>query len=430
MADNGAERVRLEALLEPLLGALGRANWLRLVARPGAVEGDRPEGTGSLDLAWTQAQHDAAQTALATPRTLSAGVVAFMLGNTLVLKKPPDTVWRVDDLVRQGWLSSLAGRTLVAAVGLGRNVLITGPWAASVQLCASLVSEGRRPALLGSVSDAVPTRWPCVAQASQVAELGADRVASWSLSAGDLAAAMGALSGVVGWLDGRRLDRVLMRFEAGIEQRGNRASTPLHVLAGLDLVVVLSDFGAPRLREVAEIVLTSDGYRPSILFASGLAPAPTALVPVGLPTFIDAMAHAGDAVLAEELRHAVPGARSAPSAASRPLPAQAPVAAEKAAVVPAARAPRPRATARPPDGGDVPASEPGWELDRLLPDTVDDLPIAPSTVEEATLAATYGLGPPPRPAGVKGLAPSFSQALEHAQERQQTASVEDSSEPE
>ena len=388
--------LKLTETLEPLLDVLSRGHYLRLVARPAWVMGDRPEGEVELDVPWSDAQHHAAQQLLSAPTRLPTGPFVHMVGNTLVLKNPPDAIWRADDLAREGFMSLLAARFLTAALSLGRNILVAGPWSLTTQIIATLVNEGRRPALLASPREALPRRWEHVADAAAAREYGADRIGGWSLSAQALVEAMGQLSGMIGWVDARRLDRALIRFEAGAEVLANRGNTPLHVLAGLDLVVVASQEGGPRVRQIAEITLIDEGYRPQLLFASGIPPAPTALMPLASPSFLGELALAGHTVLADELqaasRQKTPPSQTTSARVSKP--SAPPV--ERRPVV---HEPAPPAVELGPDA----LSQPGWELDRLEHSSSHDpAASAPTTTEEdATLAATYGLGPPPRPQSTK-----------------------------
>src|SRR5690606_33600477 len=146
----------------------------------------------------------------------------------------------------------------------------------------------------------------------------------------------------------------------------------------LDLVVLMALQPQPRVREVVEIALTEAGYRPLTLFATGLPPAPTALVPVASRTFIEELRAANHAVLADELSHAVgQGRRPAPVAPARAQarPEASPPAAALATVEPpmpeptvhaAAGSPIPNFRAAPPippSADDAP--DPGWELDEL-----------------------------------------------------------------
>jgi hypothetical protein len=63
------------------------------------------------------------------------------------------------------------------------------------------------------------------------------------------------------------------------------------------------------------------------------------------------------------------------------------------------------------------APPPGWELDRLGEEDWADDGSSPSNAEDAAMAATFGLAPPPRPVGYKGEAVSFAELLKRTKER-------------
>src|SRR5688572_26097388 len=128
------------ATLQPLVHALASARALRLVARPGWVTMDGPRGTSPVEVPWTEEQHRLALAA--APGTLGGGFTLIALGDHLVLRRPPDPQRRIEQLSEEGWLSQLAGRTLAAALGLGRNVLFVGPEVAGVELVAALLAGG------------------------------------------------------------------------------------------------------------------------------------------------------------------------------------------------------------------------------------------------------------------------------------------------
>jgi len=421
----------LHLALEPLLHVLAGGRNQRLVARPGFVEVDRPEGAASVAVAWDEARH-AAALALVTgePARLADGVTVVRLADALVLRAPPPPLRRVEELAREGRISSLAARALSAALTLGRNILVVGPYAVAADLLAALLAEGRRAAVVGNPGDAVPPAWPLLTCGAEALAYGADRIGAWSLGAAEVHALMSRHSGVVAWIDARRLDRALIRFEAALNTEHPAAPTPLQILAALDLVVVVSEQGGPRVTEVAEIDLVEDGYRPRLLFAAGLPPVPTALVPVGRPSFLAELDRAGMTVLADELRHAVvapsvetPVRPPLPSAVVEPSARRAPSERREAAaagVAAAARAPRlVESTLADPN------TTPGWELDRGDADD-SEVDSSTSSPDDAVMAAAYGLGPPPRPAGVRPLAESrqFEDALRRAREREGSADDE------
>jgi hypothetical protein len=419
-----AKSADAEGLLAPLLEPLRAGRHLRVVARPGSVVADRADGSSRLDVAWEADTHSRVCDTLESPWRFDDGCTAAVVGPLVVVMRAPDPLRRVEDLVQDGRISSLAGRTLGAAVGLGRNVLVTGPWCAAVELIAALGAEGQRPALVGPAAQPAPPSWPVLQDADGALGAGIDRVAAWSLPAVELPGLMGRTSGCVAWIEAGRLDRALMRFEAESEAAAGRAASPLQVLAAVDLVVVVATAGGPRVREIAEIATAEDGYRPRFLFASGLPPVPTALVPVGLPSFIDVLAGAAQGVLADELRHAI-GEEPAPDPVGPPAPAS-PVAPAPPAAVPVIE----RGGVAPPPLGMDPelaaAPPPGWELDQLPDESSDAQAGASGSAEEAALAATFGLGPPPPPPGVAPMTPdrlgggaeaTFDDALRRARER-------------
>jgi hypothetical protein len=259
---------------------------------------------------------------------------------------------------------------------------------------------------------------------------------------------MRRMGGVIAWIDARRLDRALMRFEAAVDG----GASPLQVLAALDLVMVVTDLGAPRVMEIAEIDLVEDGYRPRLVFASGLPPVPNVLVPVAAPSFVAELVQAGLGVLADELRHAVPSrneTRAAPEprkAAPRAEPREAreprenrepraepresreprvePRESRESRIEPrqdileaaAAAAPAPQI-----DQSLADAPPPGWELDQVPDDQLGPGESGTASPDDATLAAAFGLGPPPRPPGVRPGQESrtFEDALRRARAREQ-----------
>jgi hypothetical protein len=406
----------LRRVLEPLLTLLDSGSPVRLVARPGSVVLDQAEGSAPAAVGWEASQHAAALAALGGVGFTRdpSGVTAMALGDLLVLRAPPRASRGSQALAEEGLISELAARLLTTAVGIGRNVLVVGPFGVALQLVAALAADGKRPCVIGRPDDAVPPQWPLLASPREADVYGADRAAAWSLDPPELASLMHRRSGVVGWLDAPGLERALTRFEAAFAQ-----SPPLHVLGSLDFVVVVSRVPHPRVAQIAEIVLVDEGYRPRLVFASGLMPIPAALVPVGLPAITTELAAAGFGVLAEELRHAAPRLPAAARAGEQEAPN------EREPATPWPRATRSLAQEAPASVGppeDSRASpSPGWELDRLdeasLSSELADGG-ANTSAEDASLAATFGLGPPPRPPGVKpGENRSFADALRRARDR-------------
>ncbi len=395
-------------LLSPLLEALASGRALRLVAWPGRVLVERADASTRAEIAWTAEQHRRALEAVSAPAVLADGITAAAVGGSIVLRRPPDPMRRVDDLVQDGRLSQLAGRFLSAACSLGRNILVAGPWGAGVELVAALLAEGSRPALVGRAGDAAPAAWPLVADAGALVAFGPDRVGAWSSGPEELVPILSRRTSAAAWIDATRLDQALVRFEAGVEQRFAGATTPLQVLAALDLVVVTNDAGGVRVRQIAEICLAEEGYRPRLLFASGVAPVPSALVPVGAPTFLDELTESGHNVLADELRHAVPGPEPsapapppAPVATPEPEPRAPPTRTEASRAMPTIETPAAPIL----DPALANAPPPGWELDQLGEEVAADA--TPSSPESAALAASFGLGPPPPPPGVEPIGPDL-----------------------
>lgn len=413
--------------LETLVHVLASTRALRLTARPGRITVDRPTGPQGVEVAWDEAQHRAALEFVSTGRELGGGVSAKSLGETLWLVKPPDVLPTVDDWARDAGVSALAARFLSGTLATGRNVLIVGPWAAGEELALALVGEGQRPMVVGRGTHVAPTAWPRLAgeDAHALSALGPDRCLVSAESVGELAALLAGVCGGVGVLDARRLDRGLLRFEAGLERDAEVRSTPLHVLAAVDVVVVLGVGVGPRVREIAELVLAPDGYRPQLVFATGLPPAPSAQMPVACPAWIDELAAVGLGVVADELRAVVatltrvatpapvvaaPPVAPAPAQSASRQPAYAPIPVARGPVSePAASFPRVEESLRA-------APPPGWELDQLgvVAETNEG---GAATAEEAAMAASFGLGPPPRPAGLSVETLSFQDILRRVRDR-------------
>ncbi|MBN1961601.1 MAG: hypothetical protein JW841_11700 [Deltaproteobacteria bacterium] len=442
-------------VLQPLLDLLNSAEPTRLVAYAGSVSIDRPQGTAPAMIVWDEAQHNAALANIGT-RTLrlANGVIATTMNEVLLLHAPARADRRSDDLVRDGYISSLAARTLSATLAIGRNVLIIGPYLGSLQLLMALAADGKRPMVIGGDYDAVPITWPHSNDANAITCYGADRIASWSLPPTQLINLLSKHCGVIAWLEARNLSKALMRFEAALDHN-HATPAPLQVLTAIDMVVVVNDIPNTKVVEVAEIALVESGYQPRLLFSTGIAPLPSALVPMAPPSFIAEIAQAGFAVLADELHNAsasqvAANASIAPSISnvSPPILPKDPLAdssivsdsviinenagiltdlstsnntakilrdrlQQKAAQI---RAAEQASLAQPSDD-----SAPGWELDRL-PDETNELPsdqseFVSSSAEDAMMAATYGLGPPPRPTNVREDRRPFEDALRHAKER-------------
>ena len=268
-------------ILLPLSRALDECRALRLTARPGHVWIEGPDGRKRLQIEWSLEQHQQAVNVLQLPTCLEQGVTASTIADAIVLRSGLALTSKMEDIISSGRLSTLAGQFLSASMGLGRNIIVAGPWAASVELIGALLSGDDFSAVIGKIGDAVPEQWPLLTHRHQIMELGPNRLGIWSLPPGELAPVLAETSGVAAWLDARRLDIALLRLEAGIERSQQGTTPPVQVLAGVNLVVVVSDIDGPRVREVAEVRLAEDGYRPQLLFSTGVPPIEAALVPVG-----------------------------------------------------------------------------------------------------------------------------------------------------
>lgn len=402
----------LVEFLQPLLAALEGGRHQRIVARPGLVMVDRADATAPLLVAWDAAQHHRVRELLVEPIVLESGATATWAGEALVILNPPNAMRRSEDWVREGGISSLAARFLSGSLGVGKNILLVGPQGVVQDAVAALLADGKRPAVLGPQICAVPRSWGRVEHVNELPLYGADRVGAWLATQEEVARLLSVHSGVVAYLNARRLERALMRLENALGVLHGAPATPLQVLAGLDLVAVLSDTPTPKVTEIYEIALTEDGYRPRPLFLSGLVPAPQALVPVAAPSFLDELAQAGHALLADELRHAVPSqarANTLPEGQRESSPASV----SPVAVVPVVESPAKI------DLGPISDEPPGWELDQV-PEADLEAEQASQNSDGATLAATYGLGPPPRPIGVRGSdGGGFEEALRRAREREE-----------
>jgi hypothetical protein len=446
MQTSNVATVAPEASLRSLLALAQQSQTLRLVARPQHITVDQASGQAQrLAVPWSEQEHAAAQQAVQQPQTFADGSTASSMGSCVLVQRPVAVTQDLAQLVASGYLSPLCAGLLGACMALGRNILVLGPWAPSVALLGALGSGGNRPALLGP--GAHPPHFVQAAGHQQAATLGADRYVAWGLAAAQLVDCMGSLCGVAGWLDARRLDRGLMRFETAASRSPQAgADATLQVLASIDLVVVVHATGtpaAPRVQQVAELQLQDSGYRPHLLFDSGLKPAPQALVPVGQPSFAAELQAAGYAELVAQLQHAMPAGGSAagsqdPSSAAQqaleptfsaaqglPSSPQGPAGRGQGAILPvalgapgsigrmraamgAAQAPSAPALQaasawEPSTSDDAPESDPGWELDRLP--AAAEVPAhrtAGLSAEEAQLAALHGLAPPPRPRSAGG----------------------------
>jgi hypothetical protein len=433
--------------LDVLLAQLVEARGVRLTARPGRVVVDHRDGSKALDIEWTEQRHAGAFAAVGED-VQAPGVSVRRVGDAIVLTRGPDANRRIDDLARDGLISPLAARFLDAAVATGRNVIVAGPWLSAADLVWALVAGAARPAVIDTSTLPLPGAWLRARDPWELNAYGADRTGVWARDVYELGHLMTQVSGLVGWADARRLERVLVRYEAAIDSATPQAQAPLQVVAGIDIVVIVrsSGQGTPaRVNEIAEVTMSSEGYQPQLLFATGYAPSPSALVPLAAPSFVDELSQSGFSVLADELRAAAPR-RAAPQVAPQAVVRHdEPDEIEEIAPEPYIHAPPPRYTREGQHRHDplglrdalratnaqsaeaVPkavvealrhAPPPGWELDQAGGEQWADEAAAASNAEDAAMAAQFGLAPPPRPAGYKGETVSFTELLKRAKERE------------
>ncbi|MEO0459980.1 MAG: hypothetical protein AAF219_03980 [Myxococcota bacterium] len=413
----------MNELLAILVDALGRAE--RLVARPGRVIIERSSHAGAptterAEVEWGAEEHQRVLAALGERESaeLDAGAHVIQRHGALILVANSDPNRRLDDWVAQTRLSSMAAQTVDAAIALGRSVLVAGPWSASRSLMMALVNGGDRPAGWVSPLSPNPSHWLPIATRDDLVLFNPDRVYLGALPPAQ--AVVLASTGVsrVSWIGAMRLDQALIRYEVELERAYRDVSTQMQVLAGVDLVLQVDR--TCRVREIAEIAMADDGYRPLRLFVSGAPPAQHTLVPGEVPSFLEEMRESGRGALADELAQAAAGPMAPLSRAVGPTnvtsmaPPPAPVASGSAsppssligsAAMGAGSSPRR-------EGLDAlrDAPPPGWELDQLSDDDLPDFGNPEGSVDDANLAATYGLAPPPKPRGV-GATESFDEIL-------------------
>ncbi|MEM6533377.1 MAG: hypothetical protein AAF654_12180 [Myxococcota bacterium] len=385
--------------IRPLLEVLGHGE--RLTVRPGRALLDRPGGPEAVEVEWNAEAHAHATAALAAPQELDGGVLAMQLHGTIVLLRAPDPNRRLDDLRAEGQISPLAARLLDAALDLKRNILVAGEWSYASRFIAALVSGATRPACYAHPAVPAPASWARFESPSELLTLNPDRAAIWRVPPPEVPEYSSAAGSLVAWIGASRLDQALMRYEAAFERRDPRLNSQMQMLVSVDLVVTLN---GGRVHNIAEIAMVEDGYRPRLLFTSGEPPMQNSLVPVDVPSFIHELRVAGLGPLAEELAH-VAGEFAPPVVAetSRPAPT--------APVEDAASDPRvaPVSVPAPIRTVDVQAIEalrdappPGWELDQLSDEELPSFDSEEQSADDATLAATYGLAPPPKPKGAAG----------------------------
>jgi hypothetical protein len=425
----------LEELLEPLFSAMETYRLSRIVARPGAVTGDGLGGMGTLDMEWDEGTHQELLSVVDEPVFLDDGAVIEQVGGQIVIRLAPSPEANLPGLMESGMLSEMAASVVSVALGLGRNVVLTGPAHGTVPLCVALLAEGERPAVMGLSGMVPPQEWPHLSDLGEVQVLGPDRLGVWCCPAESLVEIMSAASGVVGCVDGGRRDRALTRMENALSGVGMPDAS--RGLAGaVDLVVTVAWRDGFRCTEISECVPTGQGVRSHVLFEAGHAEAGGALVPVGRPSFLGELASLGMDGLAEAIVQATVQAPAraedsssitfSPSVPTEPSAPrlEAPVAAQSPRVDVDLSRTMPRPPNYSPDSVADASDTPGWELDRAEQSGVvasESRAERTPSADDAIMAAAYGLEPPPRPSGVKAVDnPNFQQALEEARLRDQT----------
>ena len=432
--DTTEEVTEAESPLQRLAEFAADSPYDRLVLRPGRVTADGPMGMEVVDFKWDLETHSAAMEAFS--RSVEYGDwLASWVGDGLVMKRVTPSENTLEDWVSAGLLSSLAARMIAGSLASGRNVLIAGADSAAAGLALALGEQSLRPALMGGHDVPTPSHWVRAHTLQDIAQLGADRLVVVGGRDGGVVDALFSHNGVIASIDSRRLDRALMRFELALAQKVGADQAPLAVLASIDLVIVLDSLGSGHVAEVVELQYGEAGYCPVVLMCRGVEPMPEALVPIQAPGFLDELASLGLEGMAADYQNAlppeiaVPTEPEVPAYAAEPEPdpepvyeIQIPIAEPKRMRLPKMGAVTMRANPAdlrngvvlPPPGMGPPGQgyakepaptplveredvpPPGWELDQLPDELVGEETHIGSS-DDAVMAATYGLAPPPAP---------------------------------
>ena len=416
LRNEGTMRDGAEAWVQDL--ASRSPAWRWVIHRDGIVLEDR-RGVRPTPAPEGEIPHEALLELAAEGTSLAGGYRIETHGSTVVVEAPVAPT-SLDDLVQERWLSELAAATLDRALRLGRNVLVVGRRAPAWVVTRALVAGGGLPGALGRWPAEPPRGWVATRTIEASRALGLDRVALMDGEPTEILEAAMSSNGLVAWMPSHGFEQALLRLEASAERGRPGIATPLQVLASLDLIVVVAPWeGEATVTQVMEIRLADEGYVPTPLFLRGRLPAPDALSPTHAPSFLGELRRI-DGTLADELDAAVSRDRPAgPPRGERPpdtVPAVETMA-EPTPGEPSIPSAPPRAHEAAISGPPADAPGPGWELDQLG-DAAEGSGIGLETgPEDAAMAATFGLGPPPRPAGVSLNAEdevTFAKALEAA----------------
>ena len=402
-------------LLQPLVEILDQSGASRLVAQANRVCIETADSMHEIEVDWKAKTHKDAMGQLGEDSVELEHVLVTPHGPYFVMQTIPHAEDGLSELIEDNWLNEISADVLNTAAHLQRNILVVGPWSTALPLIGALNSEALLPGILATAPSPAEPKWLKLENLRQGLELGCDRIAYIGHDMDELIHFLGSYSGAIAWCEARRIDDALMRLETTIEQIYDHASAPLHLLAGIDLVVVCDRYPEPRIKEIYELDVVEDGYRPRHLFA---APLGQSLVPISPPSFIEDIAACGNTVLVEQLNEYF---SQSPTATAMVEPTinpdediveefvdeeiPEPQLSESSAEDLAALSPEDSAP-------------PGWELDRLDESEVPAETNTPYNSDEANMAATFGLAPPRPPGGGAPLSTAnFQEALAEIKKR-------------
>ena len=405
----------LKELLQPLLEILDHSGASRLVAQANRICIETADSMHEIEVDWKAKTHKDVLAQIAQDGLEFDGIVINAHGAYFVMQTIPNLEDGLSELIEDKWLNEISADVLNTASHLQRNILVVGPWSTALPLISALNNEALLPGILSPQKSPTASTWLKLDNIQQGLELGCDRIAYIGHEMDTLLHFLSSYSGAIAWCEARRIDDALMRMETTVEQIYDHASAPLHLLAGIDLVVVCDRYPEPRIKEIYELDVVEDGYRPRHLFA---APLGQALVPISPPSFMEDIAACGNTVLAEQLSEYFSQAQP------QPTQQEATPAIEDGFVEEFVEEviDEPQITGSSAEdlatmgAGDAPP--PGWELDRLDESELQAEDNTPYNADEANMAATFGLAPPRSPDGGPTLnAANFKQALAEIKKR-------------